>query len=239
MAKRFIDTGIFDDPWFMELSKDGKITWFYLITKCDHAGIIQINEKLFKVQTGVNSWSTVHEELGNRCQRVRDNYYFIPKFIYFQYPGFPKSGVNQQSGAIKRLIEFNLFDGKNLRVDEELMKSSGTLHEDLTKSYGNVNGNVNVNVLEKEGVGEKTKKIPTLHETIEYFAEKGYSKEAAEKFWNYYDSGKWKDSKGKPVLSWRQKAQSVWFTPENRQEKKSTSLNRRLTREEVFGEQHA
>lgn len=153
MAKRFFDTGLFDDPWFMDLSKDGKIAWMYLLTKCDHAGIISINEKLFKVMTGINSWSTVAEELGNRLVRLRDNYYFIPKFIYFQYPDFPKSKVNQQNGAIKRLQEFGLFDEENLTLHEDFMNSSPTLHEDLVKSYGNGNGIGNI---EKGGVGEKT-----------------------------------------------------------------------------------
>lgn len=138
MAKRFIDTGIFDDTWFMDLSKDGKITWLYLITKCDHAGIIEINEKLLKVQTGINSWATVCQEFRGRLFNIRDAYYFIPKFIQFQYPGFPKSNVNQQAGAIKRLTEFGLYcDGQV--VDIQQLNSSSTVTEVLHKTYGNDN----------------------------------------------------------------------------------------------------
>lgn len=139
MAKRFIDTGLFDDTWFMNLSKDAKIAWVYLITKCDHAGIIEINEKLFKVQTGVTSWNGVLKEIENRLHHLRDMYYFIPKFIQFQYPGFPKSNVNQQTGAIKRLSEFGLFVNNQL-IDFQYLNSSPTVHEDLVKSYGNGNG---------------------------------------------------------------------------------------------------
>jgi len=138
MAKRFIDTGIFDDTWFMDLSKDAKIAWLYLITKCDHAGIIEINEKLIVLQTGIKSWSTVRQELNSRLINLRDKYFFIPKFIQFQYPNFPKSNVNQQSGAIKRLCEFGLFcDGQV--IDLQALNSSSTLSQDLAKSYGNGN----------------------------------------------------------------------------------------------------
>lgn len=157
MAKRFIDTGLFDDPWFMDLSKDAKIAWVYLVTKCDHAGIIQINEKLFKVMTGVNSLGTVQQELNGRLIQLRDSYYFIPKFINYQYPGFPKSNVNQQSGAIKRLQEFGLYFDGNLTLNQDFTNSSSTVHEELTNSYGYGNGNGNGNGIEKGGVGEKTK----------------------------------------------------------------------------------
>jgi hypothetical protein len=46
MAKRFYDTGIFQDSWFSDLSKDGKLLFFYLISRCNHAGIIDLNLKL-------------------------------------------------------------------------------------------------------------------------------------------------------------------------------------------------
>lgn len=148
MAKRFIDTGLFDDSWFMDLSKDGKIVWLYLITKCDHAGIIEINEKLLKMQTGVSSWVKVRGELSDRIVNIRGGYYFIPKFIIFQYPKFPQSNVNQQTGAIKRLTEFGLFANGQL-IDYQTLNTSPTLTQDLAKSYGNGNDSVDGNIIEK------------------------------------------------------------------------------------------
>jgi len=155
MAKRFIDTGIFDDTWFMDLSKDAKIAWLYLITKCDHAGIIEINEKLMILQTGIKSWGTVRQELNSRLINLRDNYFFIPKFIQFQYPNFPKSNVNQQTGAIKRLCEFGLFcDGQV--IDFQALNSSPTLDQDLAKSYGNGNEYNNVSIKDKNSIGSNS-----------------------------------------------------------------------------------
>lgn len=144
MAKRFIDTGLFDDEWFIDLTKEQKIVWVYCITKCDHAGLLHLNLKLAPVQTGIKDILTVIKELGNRIVTVREQLFFIPKFIEFQYPGFPKSKVKQQASAIELLIKYNLFDDENL-----------TIRKELTNSYGNDNGNDTDNVI--GGVGEKPK----------------------------------------------------------------------------------
>lgn len=135
MSKRFIDTGIFDDPWFMDLSLSGKVLWLFCITKCNHAGILEMNERLCQFQTGIKSIDTVIKELSNRLIRVSEHYYFIPKYIEFQYPNFPQSKVRQQESAIKILKEFKLFDEK-----------TQTLSKELIDSYVNVHDNVSVNV---------------------------------------------------------------------------------------------
>ena len=135
MAKRFIDTGIFSDEWFSELSKDGKLFFLYCITNCDHAGVIKLNLKLCEFQTGIKSIETVIKELGKSLVTVSQelHIYFLPKFIKYQYPNFPRSNVKQQDGAISILKKYNLWDEKT--------NSYLTLTEDLVKSYGNGSGN--------------------------------------------------------------------------------------------------
>jgi len=127
MSKRFIDTEIFNDSWFMDLSVNAKLLYIYMITNCDHAGIIDINWKLAELQTGikqlVKSYESLLKELGNRLIHLRNGYYFITRFILFQYPKFPNSKVMQQRGAINRLLEFNLFDEKNQTLNKELINS--------------------------------------------------------------------------------------------------------------------
>lgn len=156
MPKRFIDTGLFDDSWFMDLSLEAKITWIYLITKCDHAGIIEINNKLFKVQTGINSFDTVKQELGNRIVRVREQYYFIPKFISYQYPNFPNSNAKAQNSAIEILKKFDLIDNSTGTVKQEFTNSYG---KDKDKDKDNGNGNNNGN---SEGSNNKISEIDFL-----------------------------------------------------------------------------
>jgi uncharacterized phage protein (TIGR02220 family) len=163
MAKRFIDTGLFDDDWFMDLSKDAKILWIYLITKCDHAGIINLNEKLCKFQTGIKDLKTVFKELGNRLVTVREQYFFMPRFLSYQYPNFPNSNVKAQQSAIKRLQEFELFDN-----------SLETVKEGLNNSYVYGNGYDNGS---EDGNGKK----PTFEEKYKYFIE-GFNNISERKF---------------------------------------------------------
>jgi len=138
MAKRFIDTEIFDDPWFMDLSKDGKLLWIYLLTKCNHAGMLDLNFKLCTMQTGIVDVQKVKKELGKRLVTVHEQLIFIPKFIEFQYPDFPKSKVKQQEGAIIILKKYDLL--KYLTLNKELLNSYDN---------DNVNGNGNGNVIEQ------------------------------------------------------------------------------------------
>lgn len=218
MAKRFIDTGLFEDSWFMDLSKDGKLLWIYMITRCDHAGIIELNRRLVTFQTDIKDLNKVIQELMNRLVTLDEefNVFFIPKFISFQYPDFPQSNVNQQKGAIKQLEKYGLFkDGKLIDF-----KSSGRVNEELVNSYGNDNGNVYGKG--KRNISSKSMfQKPTIEEVQEYFKANGYSIDAGKKAFNYYDVAGWKDSKGQQVRNWKQKMQSVWFKDENKEKPKS------------------
>ena len=73
---------------------------------------------------------------------------------------------------------------------------------------------------------KKSKKFvpPTQKEVEEYFQEEGYSMESAIRFFKGYDVAEWEDTKGNKIKSWKQKAQQVWFTPDNEVKNKQTSL---------------
>lgn len=130
MAKRFIDTGLFDDKWFSDLTKDQKLLWIYLFTKCNHAGIIEYNQKLWEFQTELKGLDTLMEGLGNRLVTVRNGeYYFIPKFLKYQYPKFPNSKVKSQASALKLLDEFGVKIEKYLTVNKPLPKGYGNDNE--------------------------------------------------------------------------------------------------------------
>ncbi len=158
MAKRFIDTGLFDDEWFMNLSQEAKLLWIYFITRCNHAGILKLNLNLCHFQTGINDLITVIKELGNRIVTVSEHLYFIPKFIEYQYPGFPNSKVRQQQSAVDILIKYGLFDKGIITVSKELAISHKTINKELADTYdndndiGNVIDNDNVNVKENVSV---------------------------------------------------------------------------------------
>lgn len=129
MAKRFIDTQMFNDEWFCELSPDCKLFFIYFISTCNHAGVFKYNKKLCEFQTGLKSSERLIEELGNSLVTVKEGLYFMPRFIKFQYPNFPKSTVAQQVSAIKILQDLGFWDFKN--------NTYRTVTEELVKYYDN------------------------------------------------------------------------------------------------------
>lgn len=70
---------------------------------------------------------------------------------------------------------------------------------------------------------------PEIIDVENYFNENGYTKDSASKFFNYYNVANWHDSKGNIVQNWKQKAQSVWFKPENEVKKPLDKTLRKLS----------
>lgn len=70
--------------------------------------------------------------------------------------------------------------------------------------------------------GKARKKLPInrdeieIKDVIEYFLSNGYTENSAKKFFDYYSTTNWIDSKGNEVRSWKQKAQAIWFKDENK-----------------------
>ena len=58
---------------------------------------------------------------------------------------------------------------------------------------------------------------PTRDQVIEYFVEKGYTKDSGAKAFEYYDIQDWKDANGKAVKNWKAKMLAVWFKDENKE----------------------
>lgn len=150
-----------------------------------------------------------------------------------------------QHGGIIDKISFNSLVGENQLLKSKFIESeTGFYNERLTiemdkrnKKSNNMSETAkevwaerkakkNTIVLQKQSKS-KTKvnkndtiAIQSINRNIDvikdYFVDNGYSIESAEKFFKYYDVADWKDSQGNEVKSWKQKAQSVWFKPENK-----------------------
>lgn len=129
MAKRFMATDIFDDPWFIELSPEYKLFWIYLLLRCNHAGIWQVNFKLanfhlFGLDTKVSEKEAL-ELFKGRIEVLKQGYWRIVKFVEFQYGELGNSNVHQS--VKKELQRFGI-------MDEDESNSEPTL-EDVIKYF--------------------------------------------------------------------------------------------------------
>lgn len=91
---------------------------------------------------------------------------------------------------------------------------------------------------QKEKKEKKQKEFtpPTIEEVKEYFESRNLLESTAQRFYDYYTAGCWKDGKGNRIKNWKQKVIAVWDKPENRKkteeniriEEKRTEENERL-----------
>ena len=112
MAKRFIDTKMWDKAWFRKLSPKNKLIWLYLLTRCDHAGIWDADWELAEFIIGETvTYEELPEIIKDKMQYIEgEDQYFIPSFIDFQY-GELKEHSKPHMSVIKRLVEKKLYKG--------------------------------------------------------------------------------------------------------------------------------
>jgi hypothetical protein len=185
MAKRFIDTRMFEDEWVCSLSKDAKLFFIYYITTCDHAGILKLNRSLCEFQTKLKTFDTVIQELGNSLVTLKENVFFMPKFIKFQYPNFPQSNVKQQDGALKILFSYG--------ITTEKLNSYLSLSKEFNNSYDNV-------IVVTNSIDERILKFA---ETLRPYIEK-FGKELVTDFYKYWTE------KNKSGTKFRQELEKTW-----------------------------
>ena len=129
MSKRFMDTDLWNQSWYIELSAESKNIWGYLERMCDCAGILKIEIPEMKSKIGCTeiSISTFLKEVnrdfdGDTGKTIeRNRVMYIPNkskiwmtgFISFQYEK-GTSGVNAGipaiKGALNRLRDEDLYD---------------------------------------------------------------------------------------------------------------------------------
>lgn len=106
MPKRFTATEKWDDPWFCGLSEPNKLFWLYLLDRCDHAGIWQVNWPLVNFHIKGEITPAL---FSNRIVVIAPDKWFIPKFINFQYGKLnPESNVHRS--AIAQLSKAGLHE---------------------------------------------------------------------------------------------------------------------------------
>lgn len=144
MPRRFTDTEKWKDEWFLSLDNDSRIVWQYILDNCSHAGILKKNFKLLNF-----CCNTQHtEESFNKIfvDRVldKDKFYFIPKFLTYQYP----KGLNSNKPAIVsvrrelELVGFSTMITQSLGNDYPFIKDKDKdmdKDKDKDKDKGSIN----------------------------------------------------------------------------------------------------
>jgi hypothetical protein len=205
MAKRFTDTNKYKKPFIRGLQGAYKLFWDYLYHDCDHAGIWIVDFEIAQLYLGQDMQINKNDALcyfndGETRIIEFDNAkkWLIVPFIQFQY-----GELNEQNRVHSSVI----MELKKSGIDKGLISSLlGAKDKDKDKDIDK----------EEEKRKRKPFKKPTIEEVRKYFHENGYKDEIAIKAFNSYDTANWFDSKGDPILSWKQKMINVWFRDEHK-----------------------
>lgn len=169
MAKRFIDTKIWDKSWYRKLDPKDKLLWVYILTKCDHAGILDGDWEAASFFLGCKiSKHDFPEPIKNKMIAIDNDQYFIPSFVEYQY-GVLRINSKPHLSVIKRLEEKGLTDylQKSLITlkDQDKVKE-----EDIEKRKDKFIKKVNSIIKEKKYAKDE------IYRFVEYWSEMNDSK---------------------------------------------------------------
>lgn len=117
MAKRLIDTGIWQKEWFGELSLKSKVLVFYILGNCDCAGVFEANYRNLEFYIG--EIITEKDILSiKQIAKLPNGKFYLADFIQFQY-GVELQELNPKfsvhKGVIK-ILEKNGILGKDGQI---------------------------------------------------------------------------------------------------------------------------
>jgi hypothetical protein len=197
MAKRFIETGMFEKPLVSSLEAPYKLLFLYYITKCDHAGFFDIYAMKFASFVLGHDYSA--EEFENQMQGeliTIGNKWFMPSFVRFQYGKLNES--NRAHKSVIDLLEKNGIDQDTLIPFKGLLSPlEGCKDKDTVK------------------VKDEDKEIPKIEEVIEAITPKLHDlnsewtserarKAISLKYETCIQQG-WKDGHGNKISNWKLK----------------------------------
>ena len=169
MAKRFTDTDKWKDEWYLELSKDNKLVWSYLCDNCTNAGRWKKSFKHLNFCCDTSLSEKDIKEIFNSRIVDCEAYFFIPKFLKFQYP----KGLNSDKPAIiavrNEVLDYNLISivKKQLGNDYLIIKDKDKdKDKDKEKEKGNGKPKVKTHTATKEKPFDP-KVVNLVHKTVQ------------------------------------------------------------------------
>ena len=115
MAKRFTDTELWNQDWFLDIPKDYKLFYFYMKDACNHAGIFKPNFRVFSALNDCLIDSSEALKFFNsdkeRVLVLKNGRWLIKDFFLFQY-GTKLNNKNKCHQSVLKSLEDN-----NVKID--------------------------------------------------------------------------------------------------------------------------
>ena len=209
MAKRFTDTQIWSEDWFLDMPNEYKLFWYYMLSNCDHSGVYKVNLRSFCSLNGVKLSSIKALEYFNadkqRIRVLQDNVWLIEDFFVYQY-GETFNSNNRVHESINKIYQKYNIDMTSIRGLKDHKDRVKDKDKDIDKDK------------EKEIVQKKIdEEKPDLHEFLSFCKEDMiknklnydlYEYSLKSKFLSWVENN-WKDGNNKPIKSWKSKIRNT------------------------------
>lgn len=188
--KRFTDTEKFNDKWYRKLPILQKVIWEYLLSECNHAGILEnFDIELMSFKIGAEISQDDLKFFDGRIIFISDSVVFIPKFLNFQYGEFkPTNKVHLN--ALRELKKYNI----SAPWAERVRTGDGPKEKEKDKEKEKE---------EKKEINNSTSKFikPSIEEIKNYCVERKNNVNP-EQFYDFYESKNWMVGKNK-MKKWK------------------------------------
>lgn len=151
MAKRFHDTDIWDEDWFIATPRDYRDLWLFIKDKCDHAGIWRPNvttfNKLYDLNVDKDKALKLFNSDKERIVVLDNGRWLLVDFIAFQY-GDHLNLNNRVHASILKLLNMNEVNLTSIRGLNEDMQ--GLKDKDKDKDSIKAVDNNNISISDTE-----------------------------------------------------------------------------------------
>jgi len=254
-----LDEGILQSSVMAESPETFKV-WIAMIAACRENGVAKVSpvylssvcrlpiedvEKALEVLSGPDKHSRSTNDDGRRIIRVDGGFEIINYKKYRAFTGSDSTGaIRQRRYRERKCVASNgeAVTSRNKRNALRCNESDGNTSASASASVvlgGGTGGGESVTGVTETVTSPKRKKKaplvfvpPSFTEVIAFFAENGYPKELATRFFKGYETAEWKDSRGNQIRNWKQKAIMVWFK-NNEQQSHTQDTGRSV--EDIYG----
>jgi hypothetical protein len=237
MAKRFTSTELWVEDWFCEMPMEYKLYWYYMLSKCNHAGIFKVNTRMFNNINDCNINNKTALNFFNcdkkRIREINENVWLIEDFFYYQYgKSFNiKNRVHKSINEVYKQYNIDLTSIRGLvevyiEDNIEVMCVDNDRVKDTYINTNNINNNKENENLKNSNLFRQPN-IPNKNQVWEFFSGAGGTKDMAKAFYDKHDGTGWFIN-GSPIVKWQSLANSFitnWNKIEEQRKNKGISNN--------------
>jgi len=125
MAKRFIDTSIWNKQWYRKLGAAEKVAWLYLLTSCDAVGVWDADLELAEFSIGSKvDWEALRTAANGNIEVLENGKWWVVDFCKYQHGDLIS---HRNSGPVRSYISLLSKHGLLERVEEQFANSCQTV----------------------------------------------------------------------------------------------------------------